>query len=91
MEHEFTTSEENQGVWQTPAHTEFCRWWWDERTRTLRVQRGSTTQELNVPRMDQRVGCGMELDLAETAKDVALQIGRFEASRVGALPAGRYK
>jgi len=77
MEHQFTTSEENEGVWQTPTRTEFCRWWWDERTRTLRVKRGTTTRNLNVPRMDHRVDSGITLDLAETARDVALQIERF--------------
>jgi len=77
MEHEFTTSNENEGVWQTPARAEFCRWWWDSGTRTLRVKRGVTTREITIPRMDHRVESGIQLDLPETAKDIAFQIERF--------------
>jgi hypothetical protein len=76
MEHTFTTDAGNAGVWLTGGKQVYCRWQWDQGARKLTVEAGDVTRCWTTPDLDRSAESGIELDLPETAKDVAQLIER---------------
>ncbi len=71
MEHRYTTSSEDRGVWTSGPGQIFCQWSWHEATRTLHVEHGGDVHQLVIPELEHRGSSGIQLDFPETAKDVA--------------------
>jgi hypothetical protein len=76
MEHAFTTEAGNAGVWITVEDQVYCRWRWDQSSRNLIVEARDVTRSWTTPELDQSGESGIELDLPETAKDIAHLIER---------------
>ena len=67
---------EHQGVWLNAEDDIYCRWRWQPDTRMLHVDNGKQQTSWQVPEADQHELAGMQIDLAETAKDVAALLER---------------
>ncbi len=76
MEHQYTTSTEDQGMWTNGPEQIFCQWSWHEATRTLRVEHAGAVHQLVIPELEHRASSGIQLDFPETAKDVAYFMDR---------------
>lgn len=76
MEHAFTTDQGTAGVWFTGSREVYCRWRWDQCARELTVEAGDIVHSFTPPVLDLSAESGIELDLPETAKDIAQLIER---------------
>ena len=80
MEHTFTTDAGTAGVWFTGGREVYCRWRWDQRARELTVEAGDVTRSWTTPEIDLSFESGIQIDLPETAKDIAQLIERQRRS-----------
>lgn len=74
MEHQFLS--ETEGVWLSSEKKPFCRWKFDPTHRTIEVDSNGAVLVWEAPDLELQVAGRIELDIPETAKDIATYLRR---------------